>query len=123
MLAILAAASVISITPSGETLSPAEAVLQQRAMSQILANPARHCRAAKASAQAAAQPPIRCRPAPYHVASRGDRPKPQRLVMTGSRVPVTERRQRPCLLMEAPATPQSSPMITVAASGGRRAAD
>jgi len=48
---------------------------------------------------------IRCRPAPYYVADRGERPKLQRAIVTGTRVPVrgTERRARPCHLMNAPA--------------------
>lgn len=59
------------------------------------------------------QTPIRCRPAPYYVAEQGaDRVKPERLMVTGSRVPLTardfDRKPRPpCLLMryEAPANP------------------
>jgi hypothetical protein len=49
--------------------------------------------------------PIRCRPAPYYVAEQGERVKPERLMVTGSRVPVArdydaDRRPRPpCLLM------------------------
>lgn len=48
--------------------------------------------------------PIRCRPAPYYVAEQGERAKPERLMVTGSRVPLArdydERRPRPpCLLM------------------------
>lgn len=48
--------------------------------------------------------PIRCRPAPYYVAEQGGRPKSERLLITGSRVPLTtrdeDRRPRPpCLLM------------------------
>ena len=56
--------------------------------------------------------PIRCRPAPYYVAEQGDRLKPQHLMITGSRVPMTardyDRRPKPpCLLMryEAPPNP------------------
>ena len=58
--------------------------------------------------------PIRCRPAPYYVAEQGERLKPERLMVTGSRVPMiardydTERRPKPpCLLMryEVPANP------------------
>jgi len=47
---------------------------------------------------------IRCRPAPYYVAERGERPRPERTIVTGSRVPVRseERRARPCHLMQAP---------------------
>lgn len=47
---------------------------------------------------------IRCRPAPFYVADRMERPKPERLTVTGSRVPVRseERRARPCHLMQAP---------------------
>ena len=122
MLAILAAATMATATPAHEPLSPAEAILQQRAMSQILADPARHCRAAAKAAAQGAPAPLRCRPAPYYVASRGKGMKPQRLARTGSRVPVFERRQRPCLLMEAPAPPPV-PMIMVADGGGRRVAD
>lgn len=48
--------------------------------------------------------PIRCRPSPYYVAEQGERPKAERLLVTGSRVPLTmrdeARRPRPpCLLM------------------------
>ncbi|MBX3483911.1 hypothetical protein [Phenylobacterium sp.] len=48
--------------------------------------------------------PIRCRPAPYYVSDVGDlgeRQKPERILITGSRIPVREidRRPRPCLLM------------------------
>jgi hypothetical protein len=50
--------------------------------------------------------PIRCRPAPFYVADRAERPKPERLTVTGSRVPLQqERRARPCLLMQTPAAP------------------
>jgi hypothetical protein len=48
--------------------------------------------------------PMRCRPAPYYVADRGDRPRIERQMITGSRVASTardyaERRPRPCFLM------------------------
>jgi hypothetical protein len=44
--------------------------------------------------------PIRCRPAPYYVADRTERPKPERIVVAASRAPSqTERRAPPCLLM------------------------
>ena len=49
--------------------------------------------------------PLRCRPAPYYVADRVDRQRPERVLITGSRVPVTlleERRARPCHLMLTP---------------------
>jgi hypothetical protein len=55
--------------------------------------------------------PIRCRPAPYYVAEQGARMRPERLMVTGSRVPLvardyeSDRRPKPpCLLMryEAP---------------------
>jgi len=50
--------------------------------------------------------PIRCRPAPFYVADRAERPKPERLLVTGSRVPLQqERRARPCMLMQTPAPP------------------
>ena len=54
--------------------------------------------------------PVRCRPGPYYVAEQGDRLKPQRLMVTGSRVPLTardyDRRTRPpCLLMRYEAVP------------------
>ena len=57
--------------------------------------------------------PIRCRPAPYYVAEQGERAKPERLMVTGSRVPLVardydERRPKPpCLLMryEPPPNP------------------
>ena len=50
--------------------------------------------------------PVRCRPAPYYVADQGgDRLKPERLLVTGSRVPMVirdvdaRRPKPPCLLM------------------------
>jgi hypothetical protein len=50
--------------------------------------------------------PIRCRPGPYLVAELAERPKAERLLVTGSRVPMVvrdyERRPRPCLLMRGP---------------------
>ena len=54
--------------------------------------------------------PMRCKPAPYYVAEQGERPKIDRLMVTGSRVPVTardfaERRTRPCFLMRDSAPP------------------
>ena len=51
---------------------------------------------------------VRCRPAPYIIADRGgtDRAKPQKALLTGSRVPIRiypeERRTRPCHLMNSP---------------------
>jgi hypothetical protein len=52
---------------------------------------------------------IRCRPAPYFVAERGERQKAQKTILTGSRVPIRrgwyERRARPCHLMHAPSPP------------------
>ena len=64
---------------------------------------------------------IRCRPAPYYVADRGERPKLERALITGTRVPVrgTGRRvARPCHLMDAPAPviiqPSSSGVMRVA---------
>jgi hypothetical protein len=106
MLAILAAATMATASPAGESLSPAEAVLRQQTMRQILANPARYCKQAALAQTPAGEPaPLRCRPAPYYVSGRGERMKPERLVMTGSRVPMgrDDRRPRPCLLMEGPA--------------------
>ena len=58
--------------------------------------------------------PIRCRPAPYYVAEQGERAKPERLMVTGSRVPLSardydDRRPRPpCLLMRY--EPQANPL-------------
>ena len=58
--------------------------------------------------------PMRCRPAPYYVAEQAaGRTRPQRLTVTGSRVPLVardygQRRSRPCFLMrddEAPPNP------------------
>ncbi len=53
--------------------------------------------------------PMRCKPAPYYVAERGERTVVERIMVTGSRVPLTardfpDRRARPCFLMryEAP---------------------
>ena len=49
--------------------------------------------------------PMRCRPAPYYVAEQaGGRTRAQRLMVTGSRVPLVardygQRRSRPCFLM------------------------
>lgn len=49
---------------------------------------------------------VRCRPAPYFVAERGERQKAQKSILTGTRVPIRrgwyERRARPCHLMHAP---------------------
>lgn len=51
---------------------------------------------------------VRCRPAPYIIADRGagERARPHKALLTGSRVPIRiypeERRQRPCHLMEGP---------------------
>lgn len=49
---------------------------------------------------------IRCRPAPFYVADRMERPKLERSTVTGSRVPnraEEQRRARPCHLMQTPA--------------------
>jgi len=45
--------------------------------------------------------PIRCRPAPYYVSDTVSRPRVERIVVTGSRIPVreVEKRPPPCLLM------------------------
>jgi hypothetical protein len=57
--------------------------------------------------------PIRCRPAPYYVAELGERPKAERLTVTGTRVPMAvrdyDRRPRPCLLMRGP-DPRPNPL-------------
>ena len=49
--------------------------------------------------------PIRCRPAPYYVSdTSAERPRIERVLITGSRIPVREiekRPARPCLLMRA----------------------
>jgi hypothetical protein len=52
--------------------------------------------------------PVRCRPAPYYVRDVQPRPKAQRLVVTGTRVPLVryQKRARPCHLMHAPAAPE-----------------
>jgi hypothetical protein len=49
--------------------------------------------------------PVRCRPAPYYVRDVSPRPKAQRLVLTGTRVPRYQKRGRPCHLMHAPIEP------------------
>jgi hypothetical protein len=69
------------------------------------------------SVERAAQ--IRCRPAPYHVAQKGEqRQKMQKTILTGSRVPIRrgwhERRARPCHLMNAPMIPQGYGPLKVA---------
>ena len=68
------------------------------------------------SAERAAQ--SRCRPAPYHIAERGDRQKVRKTILTGSRVPIRrgwhERRARPCHLMHAPMIPQGFGPLKVA---------
>ena len=48
--------------------------------------------------------PVRCRPAPYYVATVQPRPKAQRLVITGAREPAAryEKPARSCHLMSAP---------------------
>jgi hypothetical protein len=53
--------------------------------------------------------PMRCKPAPYYVAERGERSTVERIQVTGSRVPLTardypDRRARPCFLMREPQT-------------------
>lgn len=50
--------------------------------------------------------PVRCRPAPYFVRDVSPRPKTQRLVLTGTRVPRYQKRARPCHLMHAPGEPE-----------------
>lgn len=61
---------------------------------------------------------IRCRPAPYYVVEKdAQRLKPQRTILTGSRVPVRryqDRRTRPCHLMHAPSPPGSNGFLKVA---------
>lgn len=60
---------------------------------------------------------IRCRPAPYFVADRAERAKPQRTILTGTRVPIRaqqERRARPCHLMQAPTTQPANGFMRVA---------
>ena len=56
--------------------------------------------------------PIRCRPAPYYVADvAAERPRFERMIITGSRIPVREvekRPARPCLLMRTMDTPTQS---------------
>lgn len=71
---------------------------------------------ATSDARDADRTPLRCRPAPYYVADRADRPRPERVMVTGSRVPVTvleDRRARPCHLMLAP-SPADGPERRVA---------
>jgi len=54
---------------------------------------------------------IRCKPAPYYVADKGERPRTRKALLTGTRVPIrrghSDRRARPCHLMVAPTPPQS----------------
>ena len=63
---------------------------------------------------------IRCRPAPYYIVEKGEqRLKPQRTVLTGTRVPIRrfyapERRARPCHLMHAPSPPSGFNFIKIA---------
>lgn len=61
---------------------------------------------------------IRCRPAPYHVAQKGERPKAQKTILTGTRVPIrrgwNDRRARPCHLMHAPMIPHGYGPLKVA---------
>lgn len=79
----------------------------------ILANLALAATLAAASPPAKAgddlgRTPVRCRPAPYYVGDAQPRPKAQRLIVTGTRVPLIryEKRARPCHLMHAPAAPE-----------------
>lgn len=64
---------------------------------------------------------VRCRPAPYIIADRGgpDRAKPQKALLTGSRVPIKiypeERRTpRPCHLMSGPGADTTPKLLTIA---------
>ena len=61
---------------------------------------------------------IRCRPAPYYVVQKGEQTlRPQRMILTGTRVPLRryqERRTRPCHLMHAPSPPNSTGFLKVA---------
>jgi len=61
---------------------------------------------------------IRCRPAPYYVVEKGEQTlRPQRTILTGTRVPIRryqERRTRPCHLMHAPTPPGSNGFLKVA---------
>lgn len=62
---------------------------------------------------------IRCRPAPYYIVEKGEqRLRPQRTVLTGTRVPIRrympERRARPCHLMHAPSPPAGYNFIKIA---------
>ena len=88
--ALIFAATVVVSGPSGEPVDSAE--------------------------RAAAQ--IRCKPAPYYVADRGQRQKAQKTILTGTRVPIRrgwyERRARPCHLMHNPMLPHGYGPLKVA---------
>lgn len=53
-----------------------------------------------APAPAEAKAPVRCRPAPYLVADGVERSGPEKILVTGSHVPmrILDRRDRPCYL-------------------------
>ena len=62
---------------------------------------------------------IRCRPAPYHVAQKGEvGQKMRKTILTGTRVPIRrgwhDRRARPCHLMFAPTIPNGYGPLKVA---------
>lgn len=63
---------------------------------------------------------VRCRPAPYIIADRGgaDRGRPQKALLTGSRVPIRiypeERRTRPCHLMNGPGESTPPKLLKIA---------
>jgi hypothetical protein len=62
---------------------------------------------------------VRCRPAPYFIVDKTEqRLRPQRTVLTGTRVPIRrfepDRRARPCHLMHAPATPSAFGFMKIA---------
>ena len=88
--ALIFAATVVVSGPSGEPIDTADRAAQ-----------------------------VRCRPAPYHVAQKGEQPqKMRKTILTGSRVPIRrgwhERRARPCHLMHAPMIPQGYGPLKVA---------
>lgn len=60
--------------------------------------------------------PIRCRPAPYYVSDSGWRSKTDRILITGSRIPLrgTEKRPRPCLLMRTMDMPSDAHSQSIA---------
>lgn len=61
---------------------------------------------------------VRCKPAPYYVADKGENQRVRKTILTGSRVPIRrgyqDRRARPCHLMFSPMAPQGFGPLKVA---------